>query len=279
MLAFSILASIFWVVTDYTISALVWGRTKDYIVPMEAIETLSTNAAILFGWSLLYFSLKLLLDWSFEKERAESALEMARTAQLQSLRYQLDAHFLFNSLNTINVLIEKNSETAKKVVSELSDFLRYSLVTREVVYTSLQEEIQAMDHYFEIQRIRFEEKLKVEVNMTDEAGSAKILCFLLHPLIENAVKYGMKTSPSPLRIDVSAHATESNLHVTIANSGYWLEDNENNLTGSDIGTGTGLVNVKKRLDKAYYKDYEFSINKNQDTVEVNLSFPFERIEI
>lgn len=271
ILSVSILFATAWVVVDYTLSAAIWGITKDHVILVEALQTIATNTGILFGWSLLYFALKIWIEWTHEKQRAEAALEMARNAQLLMLRYQLNPHFLFNTLNLVNVLIDKDGQAAKNMVVELVDFLRYSLDNRDVVFVQLSEELEAMEHYFTIQKIRFEESLEIVLDVSDEAKPVPVLSFLIHPLIENAVKYGMQTSPTPLLLKISARVSDDMLHLSVWNSGWWVNERE-----SDSGTGTGLENVRKRLVNAYRGIHKLEIVKLDDSVEVKISLPIEK---
>ena len=152
----------------------------------------------LISWSVLYFGIKFFLEWDLQKDKAEKAIALAQSAQLQMLRYQLNPHFLFNSLNSVRALIAENKDTAKHMITELSEFLRYSLLSRNYSDVPLQDELDALKHYLAIQKKRYEDKLEVSFHIEPEVKEFPILCFLLHPLVENAVKYGMQTSPLPL---------------------------------------------------------------------------------
>ncbi|MBI9069289.1 MAG: histidine kinase [Salinivirgaceae bacterium] len=214
------------------------------------------NHLVVFtGWSALYFGIKYAFDWQQEKGRSRDAEMMAQKAQMAMLRYQLNPHFLFNSLNSIRALVDENQDHAKEMITELSEFLRYSLLHKDTTFVTLSNELEAVKHYFSIEKKRFEEKLEISYNIADNTKNLQILSFLLHPLIENAVKYGMKTSTMPLKISVGAQKTGVGLMLEICNSGKWIERNgDENHSG---GTGTGLKNVEKRLENAYEDNYRF----------------------
>lgn len=224
-----------------------------------------TNSFVVFLWSALYFSFKLWNEWLSEKLRAEKANSLAHKAQLQMLRYQLNPHFLFNSLNSIRALIEEDKSRAKSMITELSEFLRYSLLNKNLSDVPLRNELEAMKHYFSIEKTRFEEKLEVTFQIDLETENLIVPSFLIHPLIENAIKYGMKTTSLPLKILIKASLETNNLLIEVCNSGNWIELQQDNNS-----TGTGLENVKQRLENAYPNNHSFEIIKNSNSVCVKI---------
>lgn len=255
---------------------LLYGYDKRmWLLPptfLKAESTVLSFFPIMVTWSTFYFSYKLWLEWIEQKERAEKADLLAHKAQLQMLRYQLNPHFLFNALNSVRALIEYNKDTAKDVITELSEFLRYSLVSRNVSNVPLKDEIEAIKHYFTIQKIRYEERLEVNFDIKPDADEFPVLSFLVHPVIENAVKYGMETSAMPLKIGVSAKVEGNKLILDISNTGRWVEK-----AGSgNSGTGTGLENVKQRLENAFPGHYSFEIIKSTDSVHVKIEITKEQ---
>jgi two-component sensor histidine kinase len=216
------------------------------------------NFPSFFGWSVLYFGIKYWIQWSYERARADKADRLAQAAQLQMLRYQLNPHFLFNSLNSIRALINEDQKASREMVTELAEFLRYSLVNKGSASVPLSQEIDAIRHYFAIEKKRFDEKLEVEIRISPEAESFPVLGFLLHPLVENAVKYGMKTSPMPLKIGIHADVGEECLLMRVENTGSWIDEQKNH---DKEGTGTGLANIRMRLENAYPGQYSFEIGQ------------------
>ena len=221
------------------------------------------NFPSFFGWSVLYFGIKYWIRWSYERARADKADRLAQAAQLQMLRYQLNPHFLFNSLNSIRALINEDQKASREMVTELAEFLRYSLVNKGSAIVPLSQEIDAIRHYFSIEKKRFDEKLEVEIQLTPEAESFPVLGFLLHPLVENAVKYGMKTSQMPLRIGIFARTESNCLLIRVENSGTWISDQA---VGGTDSTGTGLANIRMRLENAYPGQHMFKIGPEEDKV-------------
>ncbi len=265
----SVLVSNIWYWVDVLLSTSL-TPLKDFLDNITLSYYLSTiwsKSVVLVLWSTLYFSIKLWQDWTEQKERTLHANSLAHQAQLQMLRYQLNPHFLFNSLNSIRALIEEDKGRAKSMITELSEFLRYSLISKDYLNVPLSNELEAMQHYFEIEKTRYEEKLEVNFDIDPAAEDYPVLSFMIHPLIENAIKYGMQTSKLPLKIDVSAKVNEKNLLLSVRNTGKWVESDSRS---SDGGTGTGLENVKQRLKNAFPGRHDFTIEKSNGHVKINI---------
>ncbi|MBM4167754.1 MAG: hypothetical protein FJ215_01145 [Ignavibacteria bacterium] len=152
----------------YGIIVSLWyvAKSPAYALPYLnyriALRWINYFIPIWLGWSSLYFGIKYWRDWEDERQRAREATLLAQRAQLQMLRYQLNPHFLFNALNSMRVLIREDKRNAKLMVTELSEFLRYSLVHRDHGVVPLREELEAVRHYLSIEKRRFEDKLLVE---------------------------------------------------------------------------------------------------------------------
>jgi hypothetical protein len=230
-----------------------------------AIPWLSQTMTIWFGWSALYFGLKYWRDWDSEKKRAQQAVSLAHRAQLEMLRYQVNPHFLFNALNSVRALIDEDKKNAKGMITELSEFLRYSLINRDNMEVSLRSELEAIKHYLSIEKKRFEDKLDVTFEADEQVQEYPILSFLIHPFVENAIKYGMKTSPMPLRIRIHASSTNGDLRIAVSNTGSWLDAQSESERKSN-GTGTGLENVRARLANAYPKRYHLETREKDGWV-------------
>lgn len=220
--------------------------------PIEVLDYTST----LIGWSALYFGIKYWKEWQAERDRTLQAQALAHHAQLDMLRYQLNPHFLFNALNSIRASIDEDSRRAKQMVTEFSEFLRYSLLNDNSGMVTLRDEIEAVKNYLAIEKIRFEEKLQVEFDVESEAETFKLPSFLVHPLVENAVKHGLTSSATPLEIKIVARMQHGNLVVEVANTGRMQPKSDN---GS--GTKIGLSNVRERLDKVYPAMSSFTLRE------------------
>lgn len=197
----------------------------------------------LTAWSALYFGVRYWRQWQAERERAIASAALASRAQLEALRYQINPHFLFNSLNSIRASIDEDSARAKRMVTQLSEFLRYSLLHQGAAEVALGEEVEAVRNYLAIEKTRFEEKLEVEFRIDEAAEALPTPSFLLNPLVENAIKHGLKSSARPLRVRVSARVEGGALLLEVANTG--------SLSRNGGGTGVGLRNTRERLERVY----------------------------
>lgn len=202
-------------------------------------------AMTLTGWSALYFGIKYRRQWQTERDNRLEAVALANRAQLEMLRYQLNPHFLFNALNSIRASVDEDASRAKQMITRLSNFLRYSLLDNSEKEVSLGEEIEAVQNYLAIEKIRFEEKLEVSFDVEEAARDFRVPCFLLNPLVENAVKHGLNKTTKPLEIRISARLKNDTLFLEIANTGSLQAKREAD------GTGIGLKNVRERLEKLF----------------------------
>src|SRR5689334_7541459 len=160
---------------------------------------------ILLAWSGLYFGIKFSRQLREQKEAALKAQAMAHEAQLKMLRYQLNPHFLFNTLNAISTLVlDGRRDTANGMVGSLSAFLRYSLDSDPVQRVTLAQEIDATNLYLGIEQLRFGERLRVKIAITPEARTALVPSLILQPLIENAVKYAISKREEGGTIELEA---------------------------------------------------------------------------
>jgi two-component system LytT family sensor kinase len=249
----------------FTISKLInlIEGVPDKVDIFQFLVSLIWNLPIFFGWSVIYFGIKTWRQSMADKEQLARANYLAQSAQLQMLRYQLNPHFLFNSLNSIWALIDEDKKASKEMVSELAEFLRYSLTSKNYSDVPLRQEIEAIRHYFSIEKKRFEEKLEVEFDIDPEAEDFPVLSFILNPLVENAIKYGMRTSTLPLRIAISAKVKNHSLTLQVTNTGKWITPLE---TEAGSGTGMGLQNIRLRLDNAFPGKSNFEIGQFEDKV-------------
>ena len=215
---------------------------------------------VLVAWSALYFSFAYRQRAELEAARALRATALATEAQLAMLRYQVNPHFLFNALNSLRALIDENTASARRMVTQLAELFRYSLRTAHETELTLGDEIAAVRNYLDIQKIRFEEGLEVTIEVAPAASPLPLPGFLIHPLVENSVKYGLETSARPLRIEVRARRDGHQLRVEVANTGRWL-DGAPRPAVTASGTGTGLRNLRERLRHIYPDRHELSIGE------------------
>jgi two-component system, LytTR family, sensor kinase len=230
---------------------------------------LVNKTPVLLTWSALYLGIKHWQDLQAERERALRSASLAKEAQLEMLRYQLQPHFLFNALNSLRALIAENPGRAREMVTELSGFLRYSLLPAGNGEVALADEIASIRRFLAIEQIRFEERLQVEYQIEPGAESRPVPSFLLHPLAENAVKYGVRTSAAPVRLKVSASTSGRTLLIEIANTGRWCDSRPAG-DGPDTGAGVGLANVRQRLEHLFPGRHSFAVTQDDGWVRARI---------
>jgi len=247
------------------------------------IDAVFFDTALIVTWSSLYFTLKLWREWMAQSESTGKAELLMQKAQLQMLRYQLNPHFLFNALNSIRALISEDKKAAKALITELSEFLRYSLVTKNHADVPLGEEIEAVRHYFAIEKKRYEKKLMVRFQVDPAAEEFPVMPFIIHPLAENAIQHGMKTSPMPLKIDVDiAMQNNEALSLAVRHTGKWVNHGGNGRAVNGNGypvNGNGesnLENIRQRLNHAYPGRHRFSVEEGKDGVSVRIEVSKEK---
>jgi LytS/YehU family sensor histidine kinase len=239
-----------------------------FFTPRKLFTWTWFNAHPFVIWSAFYLGFKIYEEWMSQKQSTERAKMLAQSAQLETLRYQLNPHFLFNTLSSLRGLITKNQELAKDVVLKISEFLRYTLSAGKDNEVPLSQELQALRQYLDIEMIQYGDNLVVRFDIDPLAEDYPIPIFLLHPLVENAVKHGMKTTQLPLRLTLSAQIEDDNLRIELVNTGKWLD---RQATASGLGTNTGLENVRKRLQYFYPNNHRFEIHHGEEAVHVTIT--------
>ncbi|MGH7528056.1 MAG: sensor histidine kinase [Gemmatimonadales bacterium] len=240
---------------------LVWRGVLEFEGWSSYAKAVLNKAPVLLAWSALYLGLKHRQDLVAERERSLQATASAREAQLEMLRYQLQPHFLFNALNSLRALIDEDPARARKMVTELSGFLRYSLIPAGATEVPLVEELASIRRYLAIEQVRFESRLQVRFEVAADAEATRVPTFLLHPLAENAVKYGVRTSPGPMSLVVAARVEDQRLVIEIANTGRWLGDGSDRQEPMEGGAGVGLANVRQRLERLYPGRHRFQVGQ------------------
>lgn len=232
------------------------------------------SVSVILCWSGLYFGIKYYQMLQQEKQNALTSSTMAHQAHLKMLRYQLNPHFLFNTLNAISTLIlMKENETANGMISRLSDFLRYSLDKDPIKKVPLEQEVQAIDLYLDIEKVRFDERLSVKWGIAEATLSALVPSLILQPLIENAIKYAISRMESGGMICVTANHFGQDLMIEVADNGPGADIKQGKLSREN---GVGLPNIRERLQSLYEDNFSFVISHNEPTgVKVNIRIPYE----
>jgi LytS/YehU family sensor histidine kinase len=204
---------------------------------------------------------------SLEAEKARYQLQaIIKENQYQNLKTQLNPHFLFNSLNSIRTLVDVNPDLSKEAITKLSSLLRSSLQMSREKTVTLKQELQTVEDYLAIERIRFDDRLKTTLHIKPDTLSAKLPPMMLQTLVENAVKHGISKSKSGGQIDISAMLTKFHLHLEIINTGQYNPNTNEQ--------GVGLENTRERLSILYDSNAAFSIeNLNEQQVITKIDIP------
>lgn len=239
---------------------------KNYLVPyILKFYTYITIYFALNGIVNLLFYLSEIHQRQLEAERLQKQVIQA---QLQTLKMQLQPHFLFNAHNTIIGLMLKNdTEKAVKMLTKLSDLLRYTLDNKEEQLTPLSRELAFLRMYLDIQQVRFEDKLTVKINVAEDVMKCSLPSLLLQPFVENAIKHGFTSTDYKGVIEINAAKINNQLQITITDNGI--------SAATTITEGIGLRNTKARLGELYGNNHVFELTRNKNGgVTVLLQIPY-----
>lgn len=242
-------------VTAYVAELLAFGiRPLDWA---DWLLTLTQAIFTLFLWCSLYFSIKQWQQSARERERLLRAESEVRDARLNALRYQLNPHFLFNSLNAVSTLVlDGNAPAATRMLAQIGDFLRTILDRDAMLETPLSQEIAFTEQYLAIEQTRLGGRLRIDVNVSPETLDALVPSMLLQPLVENAVRHGVAplVEGGTIRIQSKPHGGQ--LQISIQNSATSRARAE---TVDKAAHGIGLTNTEQRLKALYGTDYKFEL--------------------
>ena len=232
---------------------------------------------VMLAWTGLYFGIKYYRLLQEERQRGLKSETMAHEAQLKMLRYQLNPHFLFNTLNAISTLVlDKQNDLANTMVTRLSHFLRYSLDNDPMAKVTLAQEIEAMKLYLDIEKVRFDERLRLAFEIDKDAEKALIPSLLLQPLVENAIKYAIAQSVNGGAIRIAARVFAGQLLLEVADDGPGLDPN---VVCKNKRTGVGLANTRERLKELYGENHGFQLGKTDPHgLTINIRIPLEIAE-
>jgi signal transduction histidine kinase len=275
------------VLSGFVISAaspLVWYLGYPNLARNPTLAILWRNNA----FSAYYFHQGLTIYWTtlvvahalyyyrgLRKREAETArlTSQLAQAQLQALKMQIHPHFLFNTLNSIAALLHKDVEAADRMIARLGDFLRLTLKSSDAQTVAFEQELEFLKCYLDIEHIRFQDRLTVEMDIDPHALKATVPNLILQPIVENAVRHGVARQTSHGHITIRARREGERLIMTVADNGPGLKAQSN-------GSGIGISNTRARLEQFYGSDFSFQIaNSIERGTGVTLDVPaFVRIE-
>jgi LytS/YehU family sensor histidine kinase len=244
------------------------------------------DLTLLGAWSALYYAINFFLQVEEQNDQLMRLESQATSAQLAMLRYQLNPHFLFNTLNSISTLVLlKQTEPANAMLSRLSSFLRYTLVNEPTGRVTVAQEVETLKLYLDIELMRFEERLRTTFNIDPASEPALLPSLLLQPLVENALKSAVTPQESGAEITISTQLVGQNLRITVSDTGPGLQSgSEDNRVsgvsfdgGEPVSTGVGLANIRDRLAQAYGEQHRFdTLTSSEGGFSVVIEIPFER---
>ena len=246
------------------------------------------SLGVFLSWTVLYYGIRYyeLLTLEHQKLLEESALKneeklmrlqaesLARDAQLQMLRYQLNPHFLFNTLNSINALVKlSENDRAGEMIQLLGEFLRHSLDENGIENISLEQELESLMLYLSIEKTRFEDRLKLEFEIDPQARQALVPALILQPIVENSMKYAIGASEDGGTIRITACVLQKQLQLEVSDTGPGM-----GAPATSQGRGVGLRNTLDRLQTLYDSEFTFeTLEAEPSGVTIRISLPFQRV--
>ena len=242
------------------------------------------NLTLLGAWSALYYAINLFLQVEEQTDRLQRLEAQATSAQLAMLRYQLNPHFLFNTLNSISTLVlTQKTRPANAMLTKLSSFLRHTLEYEPGGKVTVSEEVETLGLYLDIERMRFRDRLRTDFKIDPAAAEAQLPSLLLQPLIENAIKYAVSPQEEGAKISLSARRLGQRLRITVSDSGPGIRQDSPNpmieAVAKAKSTGVGLANIRDRLAQAYGEDHRFEARSPAEGgFTVIIEIPFEEAD-
>lgn len=248
---------------------LATGITKFHELKAAAfLISISNLSIVVFAWMLIYITVHLFEN--YKKAEIESLIWEAavKDFELKTLKSQLNPHFMFNAMNSIRALIEEDPESAKTAVTKLSNILRYSLKIERTETVPLEEEMQTVEDYLALESIRYEERLRYNINIDPRSKNIDIPPMMIQTLVENGIKHGISKRKEGGFINISSCIEGTDLNISITNSGSISEEDLKH------SKGFGINNTKHRLNLLYGEKGVFSIkNKNNNEVSAEIKIP------
>ena len=257
-----------WFGSSYLLMGVISGHDEPYMTALNDTMTVRVLSGLLLYIVMVTVFYLLVNNQNLKerKTREEVLQNLLHESELNSLRAQIKPHFLFNSLNSISSLTITNPEKAQDMVIKLSEFMRYSLSFTNDRMSTLKQELYHLRLYLEIEKVRFGARFIVEENIGEEHLPWLIPPMILQPLVENAVKHGVYDTPGESFVKISATLNQGWLEISVVN-------NFDSSQPGRRGTGTGLVNVMKRMHMVYGMNNLARITKTENAFEVKLKFP------
>jgi LytS/YehU family sensor histidine kinase len=250
-------------------------RMEERLDAVTLLVAAANSAFIIVAWTGLYFGFRYYESLQAERERGLRAAALAQEAQLKMLRYQLNPHFLFNTLNTISTLVlDRQNDLANQAVTRLSEFLRYTLDQDPMKRVTLRQEVDAINLYLTTERLRFGDRLRLEFAIEDRALDALVPSLLLQPLVENAVKHAIAPREEGGTIRIEGRVRTRVLELSVVDDGPGL----GSFTAPGNSRGVGLRNTRERLRVLFGETHRFATLDAKPGLRIEIGLPLAREE-
>jgi len=268
LLTWCLLITVIVILITKVILKNIYAANEDYIIFFNRSLWVRSSLDFLLLGCVILISV-IWYNWQEQSEqegRKQAAEKLSKEAELFKLRQQLQPHFLFNSLNSINALIGSRPEEARKMVQQLSDFLRGTIRKEEHQWVTLKEELQYLQLYLDIEKVRFGHRLSTRIECDTDPDDLKLPALLLQPVMENAIKFGLYDTVDDIEIRLMAAKEENNLVITVTNP----FDPE---TSAPKGTGFGLQSVHRRLYLLFARNDLVSTDVKENIFTTTIKIP------
>lgn len=254
--------------------ALNFGNYDYGYIPFRVVMEYLKQFIIFWTVFLVYTIIKMNREHEEQRLRTAKLEELLTKARLETLKMQLNPHFLFNTLNMISSTMYEDTQAADKMIANLSDLLRITLKSSSKGENTLAKEIDILNLYIEIMKARFKDKLVIDFKIDEETNEALVPNFIFQPLVENSIKYGMENLTST-KIEVSAKKSLNKLIINIKDNGPGIQKD----SAAVLNSGVGLSNTFERLEKLYSNNFEFNWeNLSEGGLLMTLEIPFKEEE-
>lgn len=265
-----IFVTLFWLIIGYFLSLSFIDDQASYSSFFFKTVKLRAIIGLLQYFLLTAFYYVVIYYTSFQEKllRETELKNLVTEAELRSLKFQINPHFIFNALNSMSALTEIDPKKAKQMIIKLADFLRYTLANNDSQKNSLSEELKNIKLYLDIEKIRFEDKFEFVEEIDEACKNTEIPSMILQPLFENAIKHAVYETLDKVTIRLNCKAIEGYLKISLSN----------NFEGESHkkGAGVGLRNIRERLSLIYHQDNLLEVKKENGTFTVNIFIPLDK---
>ncbi|MFC1724533.1 sensor histidine kinase [candidate division KSB1 bacterium] len=241
----------------------IWMSDGRILAQLYASDVFEMTMPV-FGWSMLYFSIKYLQEWKKQKEKGEIADMLAQNAEFQILRYQLNPEFLFESLKSIRNIISEDKKLAKQLITNLSEFLRYSLLCRNKEEVPLKNELEAVKNYLIIENYRSGKNIIADFDISPEVEDYPVLCFLIHQLVEKLIGHTKPEKDKPKKLSIESGKINNNIQIEIK-----LTQNENSVLEKQ-SIEPELDEIIQKMGHNFTNRYTFELIENNNSLSIKL---------